>query len=58
MKAAIIGFQSFFFRKQLFRVVVPCGWVICSRSLETTYRLHLQGYKSIHGINPEDGGGT
>jgi len=47
-----------FVRKQPFCAVAPCGWVICSVSLETTYRPHLQGYKSIHGLKPDDGGGT
>jgi hypothetical protein len=37
-----IGFKHFFMlKKQLFGVASPCGWVIASRRLEGTLRLHL-----------------
>jgi hypothetical protein len=35
-------------RKQIFWVVVPCGWVICSPIFEEKCCFHLQGNESIH----------
>jgi hypothetical protein len=36
--------------KQIFWAVGPRGWGNCSRSFEEIYRLHPQGYKSIHSM--------
>jgi len=40
----------FIFRKKLFCVLAPCGWVPDFRTFEGTYRLHLQIYQYENSI--------
>ena len=48
--------RVFVLRNQVFWVVAPCGWVICSRRFEGTYRLHLQDYEYENWLSPEQRG--